>query len=373
MASRPSDVIVIGAGIVGCAVAYELSRRGASVQIVDERHPAMGSTQAAAGMLAPYVEARDEGPLFDFGIRSLGLYDAFVERAKADSGLPVLYRRSGSLEVATDEERMTLLRNIAARLDARGVPFGLLDGPAVRAEEPVLGSDAVGALLIPAHGFVGAADFTRALAAAARRHGAQLVEGSGVRRIASANGDIVVETSRGPLTGNAVVLAAGSWSGQIDIAGAARRVPVHPVRGQLLQLAWPGSPLRRIAWGPRCYLVPWDDGTLLVGATMEETGFDERATVAGVRDLLEAACDLVPQAWNAGFAGARAGLRPASADGLPIVGPSRVIPNLLYATGHFRNGVLLAPITAQLVADVLLDNRIDRALDRLGPGRFGDL
>src|SRR5262249_2691741 len=151
---------------------------------------------------------------------------------------------------------------------------------------------------------------------------------------------IVVETDRGTLDADAVVLAAGCWSGSISIDGVATQVPVRPVRGQLLCLSWNGPRLRRVLWTSRCYFVPWDDGTLLVGATEEHTGFDERATVAGVRDLLDAACEVAPHAWTAGFVGARAGLRPGTADDLPIIGPSAVVPNLTYATGHYRNGVL---------------------------------
>jgi glycine oxidase len=184
---------------------------------------------------------------------------------------------------------------------------------------------------------------------------------------------MIVETDKGSLTSGSVVLAAGSWSGEIPIDGVADRAPVRPVRGQLLYLAWPGVPLRRVTWSSRCYLVPWDDGTVLVGATAEDAGFDERATAAGVRDLLEAVCDVTPQAWSAGFAGARVGLRPATTDGLPILGASARLPNLMYATGHFRNGVLLAPLTAQLVADALLENRIDPMMTPLAPARFGDL
>ena len=186
-------------------------------------------------------------------------------------------------------------------------------------------------------------------------------------------GDIVVETERGSLRGDAVVLAAGSWSGEIAIEGVAAGVPVRPVRGQLMYLAWNGSPLRRVLWSPGCYLVPWDDGTVLVGATTEDAGFDERVTVAGVRDLLEAACAITPQARRASFAGARAGLRPGTADGLPVIGASRVLPNLMYATGHYRNGVLLSPLTAQLVADAMLDGCSDPALAAVSPARFGEL
>lgn len=374
MTNRPSDIIVVGAGIVGCAVAYELARRGASVQVVDGRSVGMGATQASAGVLAPYIEADEKNNvLLDLAVRSLQLYDQFISDVASDSGVTVTYHRTGTLEVATSDERMATLRNIAARFEAQGVPLGLLDGQAARAEEPHLGGDVVGGLLVPTHGFVVAGELTRALATAARRHGAQLVEGNHVQRIVGAGGDLVVETARGSLAGNAVVLAAGSWSGRVAIVGMEASVPVRPVRGQLLHVAWNGPPLRRVIWSERCYLVPWDDGTLLVGATVEDVGFDERTTVAGVRDLLDAACDLVPHAWTAGFLGARVGLRPGSGDQLPIVGSSRVLPNLMYATGHYRNGVLLAPLTAQLVADAMLDNRTDPALQAMSPQRFGQL
>ncbi len=168
-------------------------------------------------------------------------------------------------------------------------------------------------------------------------------------------------------------MAAGSWSGQIEIEGVTARVPVRPVRGQLLQLAWNGPLLGRVIWSERCYLVPWEDGTLLVGATVEEAGFDERTTTVGVRDLIEAACELVPHTWSATFVAAKAGLRPASADELPVIGPSSVVPNVMYATGHYRNGVLLAPLTAELVADAMLENRFDPLLAATSPQRFGVL
>src|SRR5207244_2244596 len=244
-------------------------------------------------------------------------------------------------------------------LAKRGVSARLLDAGAVRAEEPLLGDGAVGGLLIDAHGFVAAGEFTRAIVVAARRAGAQLIEQRRVRRITSSAGEIVVDTDRGSLRGDAVVVAAGSWSGDIAIDGVPARVPVRPVRGQLLSLAWVGPHLRRVTWSRRCYFVPWEDGTVLVGATVEEAGFDERATVAGVHDLLDAACEAVPHAWTAGFRGAKVGLRPGTADGLPVIGALSAAPNVMFASGHYRNGVLLAPLTAQLVADAVLEGRID--------------
>ncbi len=371
--SNSSDIIVIGAGVIGCAIAHELARRGASVEIVDDRPPGMGATQASAGVLAPFIEAREGNPLLELAVRSLDLYDEFIERVSADSGIAVPYRRTGTLDVALDDQDLETLRTTASVLERRGVPARMLSAQAVRSEEPHLAESVVGGLVIDAHGFVAATELTRALAAAARRSGAQLLEPNRVRSIASQQGDVVVETDKGSLSAGAAVLAAGSWSGSIAIDGVSATVPVRPVRGQLLHLSWRGVLLRRVTWSSRCYLVPWDDGTLLVGATAEDVGFDERATAAGVRDLLEAACDITPHAWGAGFSGARVGLRPATRDGLPIIGASRQLPNLTYATGHFRNGILLAPLTATLVADALLDNRLDAALQALTPARFGDL
>jgi glycine oxidase len=370
---RPPDIIIVGAGIVGCAVAYELARRGASVQLVEERSAGMGATHAAAGILAPHIEVSSPTAFLDLAIRSLNLFDDFIARVQADSGAAVLYRRTGTLQVAISDEGMRELRNTAARLEAQGVVLGLLDAHAAWAEEPHLSHDVVGGLVVPSHGFVAAGELIRALTGAARRHGAQVIEGTHVRRILAANTEVTVETDRGPLAGSAVVLAAGSWSGRIEIVGLPARAPVRPVRGQLIRLSWKGSMFRRVVWSDRCYLVPWEDGTVLVGATVEDAGYDERTTVAGVRDLLEAACEIAPGAWTAAFVDARAGLRPASSDLLPIIGASRVLPNLMYATAHYRNGILLAPVTAALVADAMLDNRIDPALAAVGPQRFGDL
>jgi glycine oxidase len=340
---------------------------------LDDRPAGMGATQASAGMLAPFTEAKDRNQAFlDLAARSLDLYDEYVARVVAASDVEVGYQRTGTLEVATTDHQMTGLGHLAGRLRAHGVALRLLDGRAARAEEPHLAANVVGGLVIDAHGFVNAGALTRALAEAARRHGAELSEAGRARKILRRNGGVVVETPAGPISADAVVLAAGSWSAQLEIEGVSRP-PVHPVRGQLLHLAWRSLNLRRVIWGERCYLVPWQDGTLLVGATMEDVGFEEGNTVAGVSHLLEAACALVPQTRTAGFLAARAGLRPATPDAMPIVGASCAMENLMYATGHFRNGVLLAPVTAQIVADAMLEGRSDPAFAAIGPQRFENL
>jgi glycine oxidase len=365
-----SDVVVVGAGVIGEAVTYELVARGASVTLLDSRGSGLGSTQASAGMLVPYLEGLGR-PILPLAARSLEMYDGFVERVSRDTGIAIGYRRTGSLQVATENETGDELRQLAAESRKAGVDCEWLDGASAREAEPQLSPEVSGALLIRPHGFVVPSDLSGALVAAAIKHGARVRVPARATRI-SASGELLhvhLENDR-PVTAREVVLAAGSWSGQIQIEGAPL-LPVKPIRGQLAQVAWEGRPLERIIWGSRCYLVPSRSGAL-VGATVEDAGFDERITVAGVHDLLDAGCDLIPHLWQATFVGARGGLRPASPDEMPILGRSAKIPGLVYATGHYRNGVLLAPLTARAVADLILDRRADPLLNSVGPQRFGE-
>jgi glycine oxidase len=366
------DIVVIGAGVVGCAVAYELARRGASVEVIDDRPAGMGATQASAGVLAPFIEARSSGPLLDLTARSLELYDEFVTRVSCESASAVNYQRTGTLDVALVPTAISELAARHAFLAGKGVSAELMDAAGARAAEPRLSADVLAGLLIPTHGFVAAGDLTRALASAARVHGARLIECGRVRQVRCDGDELRVETERGSLTADAVVIAAGSWAGQLPIEGA-DPLPVKPIRGQLLYLGWSGPLLKRVVWGERCYIVPWRDGTVLVGATVEDAGFDERTTAAGVRDLIEAACELVPQASTASVSAPKVGLRPATPDHLPIIGFSTAVPNLMYAAGHYRNGVLLAPLTADLVARAMLEGDEDPMLKHVAPQRFGAL
>jgi glycine oxidase len=362
-----ADVIVVGGGIVGCAVALELASRGARVRIVEARTVAAGATQASAGILAPYIEGHDRGALFDLTLRSLAMYDDFIARVAEGAAVDIEYRRCGSLEIAADDAAADDFRRAAA---TAGGALQWLSAEDARRLEPALPDWTRGAILAPTHGYVAVSSLTEAVVWAALRHGAELETGRRVRTInRQADGLDVIADDGGTWTARHVVVASGSWSGQLESLDAAARA-VRPVRGQLLQLAWKGSTLSHVIWGKDCYVVPWRDGTVLVGATVEDVGFDERSTAAGVRDLLEAVCELLPEAWGATFLEARAGLRPATPDGLPIIGPSRGIDGLVYATGHYRNGVLLAPLTAAMVADLVLEGRHDPALTLTTPDRF---
>ncbi len=366
--ARTSQVVVIGAGIIGCAVAYELARRGARVQVIDRREVGQGATQASAGVLAPYLEAHAR-PLVDLGARSLALYDEFVARVVEDSGTPVQYVRSGTLEVADGEASFARLQAKGRAYGAAGVPVDVLAGATLREAEPRLADDIAGGLLVHPHGFVGASDLAGALQRAGGAHGVKFVTSTAVARVSRQGSDLRVETGGDVVACERVVLAAGSWSGQVEIEDA-ETIPVRPVRGQLLHLGWPARPLSRVVWAAHCYLVPWTDGTVLAGATIEDVGFEERVTVTGVRQLLERAQAIIPGVGGAWFREARVGLRPATPDELPVVGPSARVPGLVFATGHYRNGILLAPLTAALVADLVLQEQDDPALDLMVPSRF---
>ena len=286
---RISDVVVVGGGIVGCAIAYELARRGVQVQVIERRLVGSGATQASAGVLAPYVEAYHSSNLLELATRSLDLYDDFISHVVEDSGISVQYRRTGTLEVAADAEAATRLFAIRRMCASHGVGAKWLNAEEARNAESQLSNGIYGALLIASHGFVGAYDLTEALRRSAVAHGTRFLTSQSVVRVTSIDSGVRIETSGDTVTCASAVIAAGSWSGLVEITGA-KPLPVHPVRGQLLHLGWREQPLTRVVWSDGCYLVPWGDGSVLVGATVEKVGFDERSTVAGLRDLIEAGC-----------------------------------------------------------------------------------
>lgn len=362
---------MVGAGVVGCGVAYELSCRGARVRVVEARGPGRGATWASAGMLAPYIEGHDPRML-SLGLASLALYDAFVARVRADSTCAVFYERSGTLQVSLDDHEAVRLDAEAAAMTAAGADVQRLDGRAARALEPALSGRVVTALAVASHGHVAAAALTSALARAAAARGATYVPAQ-VHTVSPTGSGVRLETSAGPLDADAVVLAAGAWSATVRLGDRPPMPapPVIPVRGQLLHLRQPRRTTTRVIWHGSSYLVPWADGTLLAGATVEDVGFDERQTPEAERALRAAATAIVPASATADLVDARAGLRPGTPDGLPIVGPSSTMPGVFYATGHYRNGVLLAPLTAALVADLVLDGRRGDALAHTRPDRFG--
>lgn len=355
------SVVVVGSGIAGCSVARELAVRGVRCTVVDPRPVAGGATQASAGMLAPYVEAHEGGPMLDLCVRSLDAYDAWIASLRRE-GHEIDYARTGTLEIALNAEE-------ASRL--RGGYGEWLDPDRVAREVPQL-SFTAGALRNPRHGYVNARQLTAALAASAGRHGTTFLDAR-VDRIDRHDDKLVVDA--GPdhpkLEAAFVVLAAGAWTNRIR---GVRTPPVRPVRGQLLHLTPGIGRITTILWGPDCYIVPLRTGTeLLVGATVEEAGFDEHATDEAVRDLYAAARRLLPDLPADPRDVAmepRVGLRPATPDELPVLGIDPDQPGIVFASGHYRNGILLAPITGTLVADVIVHGTKDSALAPFSPARF---
>jgi glycine oxidase len=286
----------------------------------------------------------------------------------------VEYERSGTLQVALDGAEAEGLTTLARTFAAADVDHSLMDGADACRLEPSLPGTVVNALLVPQHGYVAVGPLTRAIARGAVSLGATLATES----IPSLTAD---------LGADAVVGATGSWTDELlDVAprkgaphdpdpnrraGLYAPPAVKPIRGQLLQLRMPRRAAGRVIWGKQCYAVPWQDGTVLLGATVEDVGFDERATVEGVQGLLTEGVRLLPSLAGAAFEEVRTGLRPMTRDELPAVGPSSTMPGVFYATGHYRNGVLLAPLTAMLMADLLIDGRAGAELAQLSPARFG--
>lgn len=367
MASGP-EIVVIGAGIIGCAVARELACRGAIVHVVDARAVARGATWASAGMLAPYLEAGHGGLLLDIAVRSLDLYDSWIADVRADSAMEIEYRRSGSLQVAMDSAAAARLETATGNRRAAGITW--VDARHLHEMEPALSSEALGAVSVLTHGYVAAPDLASALAHASSVRGARFHFGARISTVDARESHVTVTAEDGRTwRADQVVVAAGSWTGQVKGLPDPAAASVRPVRGQLLRLAWEGAPLSRVVWGPSCYVVPWRDDTVLVGATMEEVGFDERNTAGAVRSLLDAARIILPGVDDATFVEARVGLRPATPDGLPVIGPSAANRRVTYATGHYRNGILLAPLTARLVACSIFDGGDDPLLRTLNPAR----
>ena len=274
-------VAVVGGGIIGCACAFELARRGADVTVFDMRHPGGGATQASAGILAPYVEGHANEALLDLGIRGLDAYDEFVTEVRRAADVEFEYRRSGSLELADSEARSTALLSKAKPLLESGV-LEWLDSSQVSALEPAVRTTQCGGLLCRVHGHVAVAPFMTALVRAAQRIGVAFRTG----RVVDASFDksqCAVITGEDRFHFDRIVLSTGGWASLLDPLGEIRDA-IKPIRGELVVLSWSSTPIQRVLWGPSCYIVPWQDGTLLVGATAEDVGFDERATVRGLSD-----------------------------------------------------------------------------------------
>ncbi len=364
-----SDVVVVGGGIVGLACAYELAKAGASVDLLEYGRTGMQATNAAAGMLAPLIESHGPGPMLDFGLRALAAYPALVDEL-APTGIDVELRITGILKAATSPADFDHLRARLAWQRQCGLTIDELDAATCRELEPRLGGRITGGVFSSDEGGINNQMLSLAVARAATARGARLHTDTPVTGFEAAGCRITAVVSRDRrFAGDHVVLAAGARSRQLaKLLGV--EVPVRPIRGQMIALGGMLPPIRRIVWGPDGYLVPRANGLVFAGATVEDVGFRRRTTKAAVRRLRSMAAALVPQLRAATTQFEWAGLRPGSPDGLPIIGPVPGLENLVAATGHYRNGILLGPLTGRVVADGLTRGDWDGVPQAFSPTRF---
>ncbi len=367
--SRSSDVLIVGGGIIGLAIAREAALAGLSVRLFEPGEPGGEASGASAGMIGGQIEAERHDPLTDLGLASRELYTRFITSIRQASGVDPNHRTEGTLVVAHGaEDEAALGRRFVFQRESR-LAVERLDRAAVRQREPEVGKSIGGGLFLPHDTSLEPRLFMRGLRLAAERAGADIRCGVPVGRLLTKNRRVIAAEVAGEvwLAGN-VVMAAGAWSGAIE-GETITPPPTYPVKGQIVCLQAEPSTLRHVLWTTGLYLVPRGDGRIVIGSTSERVGFDRSVTAGAVASLIDRAVALLPALAGASFHSAWAGLRPAVSDGLPVIGPGAVA-GLHYACGHFRHGILLAPITARIIVRLLRGENPEIDLAPFDPRRF---
>ena len=352
MASQP-DVVIAGAGVIGCASARALASAGLKVTLVDPKPPCREASYAAGGLLTPQYESEGPGPFFQLCSLARDLYPEFVEGLTEETGVDSELRRRGMLLVAMDDNDEVALEESLAWQTARDLRVERLSIDALREREPLINPAARWGLHLPDDVQVENRRLCAALVESLKRLEVDWLIGETVQSIETTGTSVTgVRLGSGTRLGCGVfVLAAGAWSGGIQ--GLPRRVPVSPLRGQMVQISSRAVTPEHNLGSPRGYLVPRVDGRILAGSTVEDVGFQRGISIVGIRKILDTLLELTPDLSAARIDAAWSGFRPGTPDELPIIGQDPSIGGLIYATGHFRNGILLAPITADLVARLI--------------------
>jgi len=371
------NVAIIGAGVIGLGIAWRLALRGVPVAVFDKGASGAGASHAAAGMLAACAEAEPgEEALVTLGRASQARWPAFAAELKQASGVDVGLRSEGTLVVALTSDDQARLGHQLVFQQKLGLPLQWISAAETRRREPHLAGKLAGAVFSPEDTQVDNRKLAAALRIAAEAAGAGISEHQAVKTISNDAGrvDGIVLADGRKVAADVVVLAAGAWSRSIEGLAPELRPPVRPIKGQMLALRMdPTAPLlTHVVWAPGAYLVPRLDGRLLVGATVEEKGYDTSLTAGGILTLLEAAWRVVPAVEELPIDEMWVGHRPGSRDDAPILGTG-LIDGLIYATGHHRNGILLTPITADAVAELVFEGAADPAIRPFSIERFGSL
>lgn len=365
-----ADVVIVGGGVIGCASAYYLARAGASVTLLERDEVAGGASGAAAGILVPPPEALPSGPFGDLCRAGADAYPSLVGALRDETGIDVQYLAAGILLLAATEEWARALRAVARWQQGLGLNLEWVEGSPLRGLEPALTDGVLGAAYSPQGHHVNPGLLTQALAQAAAARGAVLKQGTAVVGFLRRGSRVVaVRTGAGDtITADDVVLAAGPWTQRLG-RKLGVDVPTRPMRGQML--AYRSTAVRHMIWGEDGYLVPKAGGFLFAGATVEDVGFRPRTTRRGLAQVRGMATAMVPALRYPEVASDWAGLRPGSPDGRPIIGCLPEADNVLVATGHFRNGILLGPITGRLIAQLVTEGKTEMPLEPFSVERFG--
>ncbi len=354
---RSYDAIIVGGGVIGLSCAWRVARSGARVALLDRADPPAGATRVAAGMLAPVGELTfGEPELLQMTLAAAERYPSFVEELEAETGISAGYARLGALHIALDRDEAAELRRVHDLQRSLGLGAEWLPPRGCRELEPGLTPSFNGGVHAPDEAAVDPRALSAALLAALAGGGVEVLTGTEVVA-AILDGERIagVRTASGEeLRADAVVLAIGAWSGAAGWLPEHARPPVRPVKGQIVELRTRDgiAPCQRILASERVYLVPREDGRLIAGATVEEQGFDTAVTAGGIHELLREAYRLLPDIAEMELLDAAAGLRPGTPDNLPLVGPG-ALEGLILACGHYRNGILLAPLAAETVTGLL--------------------
>ncbi|MEY3283874.1 MAG: hypothetical protein RIR86_1887 [Acidobacteriota bacterium] len=366
--NRP-DLLIIGGGVIGCSIAWQAARRGLRVQVIERGEIGREAVYAAGGMLAPLAEADRDDPFLRLCRQSRSLYPGFASDLCAATGIDVEYRTEGTLYLSLQKDDDEELESRYHWQSAARLKIERLTAAQVLAAEPALNSAVRWALRFPDDHQVNNRRLIRALHAAALAAGVEIVTQTAVLNLVcadSATGSTVtgVLTDRGLFEAPQVVLAAGCWSGQIHASS-----PVLPVRGQMIAVEMAAPLLRHVIYSCRGYLVPRLDGRVIAGSTTELVGYDRRTTAGGMATIINNGTEMIPSFATRPIIETWAGLRPRVADQLPSIGPDPLVDGLYHATGHYRNGILLAPLTGQLIADLVTGSKPSFDLGPFSPGR----
>jgi glycine oxidase len=362
------DVAIAGGGLIGGSIALELARAGLKVGLFDSQEPGREASWAGAGIISPAPENSATIPLVPLGKASLALYPDFVRVVEEISGQSAGYRPKGTLQALFTADAREELSTVIALHHGLGLKAEPLSASDARAVEPSLSEDLEAAVLRPDEASVDNRALTHAVMEAARRSGVEFFPANPVEAIRREGGRCVgLHLKNEKVEAQWTVIAAGCFSANIE--GVSSYAPVRPAKGQMAALRADDLKIERVLWSEKIYLVPRNDGRILAGATVEYKGFDKRLTVGGIQRILAAAIELAPALADALVAETWAGLRPDSPDHLPILGPTD-LDRLLIATGHFRGGILLTPITARLIREWITLQSVSVDWERFSPMRF---